>query len=672
MSVLIHRAATQLAALAALAALLLVAGLASPAAAQEPAPATSDDPWFLADALITRIDGDWQTRREVYLDRGSVSIRANAMLLELHALAALSGHEGAARQDARLPGLVRFFTTPPVVVYKNTKKRQVAHFPHTPAWTSVFTTNSEKATLHPSADAIIARALATAWRARDVAGLPLEDSQRIQKVVGEVARGSWYKAPRRAENQINWNADIYAANLEVNGDRSGLPEFRAHLKWFVDHAFKRAYRGGSSNLSRGYGFRYLPQHNGGSANAVDTVEYANLVHSALGFYVTAVRAGMRPLSGSQIARLRAWSRHVLLGTWTHAGYLNWDTGLSTGRRHIRQYWGFALDSLVRSAGPGALLGTAGQRDHVRYVAERGLRTFQRDAWAGTGPLPKATSFDAPNGFPSGTRSAVITVLRFAIVGAALDVRLPATTPRALGNAYSHDREMGRLAISTPRYNGAIIRPVNQHEGGIDLVRLFDAQQRPLMTLGGGSSSGAAAGLRLTRGGAPILDSQTGSNWRWRVPSMRVAADRRNRSGTFSALTAEATMRSAKASITARHRFESSAIETTYAVRRGKATAATVRLPVWGAESSIEVVRGARLEGKRITRTSGVLLLRIQTPDGGKMLVALRGVPRKATVVVTRYRRSGKAPAGAREVRVRFALRDKMTVKRRIAIVPAAG
>lgn len=659
-------------ALLVLLAALLLCCAAAPSADAQQAPSTGEDPWALADALVTRIDRDWQDRRQVYLDRGSVSIRANAMLLELHALAALAGHTGPARQDARLPGLIRFFTTPPVVVYRNTKKRATAHFPHTPAWSSVFTTNSEKATLHPSADAIIARALATAWRARDVAGVPLEDSQRIQKVVGEVARGQWYKAPRRAENQINWNADVYASNLEVNGDRSGLPEYRAHLKWFVDTFFKRAYRGGSSNLSRGYGFRYLPQNDGGPANSVDTVEYANLVNSALGFYTTAVRAGMRPLNGRQIARLQAWSRHVLFGTWTHAGYLNWDSGLGSSRRHIRQYWGFSLDSLVRASGPGALLGTTRQRSYVRYLAERGLRTFRTQAWDGTGPLPRATSFDAPNGFPSGTRSAMITVLRFAIVGAALDVRLPATSPRSLGNVYSHDNDMGRLAISTTRYNTAVIRPVTQAEGGVDLVRLFDGAQRPLMTLGGGSSSGAATGLRLTRGGAPVLDLQTGSNWRWRVPSTSVSPGRRNRSGTFGSLTATAAMRNrdAKASISVRHRFTTTAIETSYAIRRGKATAATVRVPVWGAGSTIELLRGAVVRGKQVRRTSGALLIRATTPDGARMLVSLRGVPSRARIVVTRYRRSGKAPDGARELRIRFALRDNRRITRRIAVLPA--
>ncbi|MDO9356219.1 MAG: hypothetical protein Q7T55_21150, partial [Solirubrobacteraceae bacterium] len=627
--------------------------------------------WNLPDQLVARLDEQWQKNRQLYLDRGGVSIRANAMLMELHALAALAGHEGASRQDARLPGLVKLFTTPPVVVYKTTTKRSTASFPHTPAWESVYRADSEKAVLHPSADAIIARALAVAWRARDVAGLPLEDSQRIQQVVGAVARGSWYKAPSRAENQINWNSDVYAANLEVTGDRSNLPDYRAHLKWFVDHAFKIAYKRGSSNLSRGYGFRYLPQYEGGSANKVDTVEYANLVHSTLGFYATAVRAGMRPLRGDQVAKLRAWSRHILFGTWTHSGYLNWDSGLGTSRRHLRQYWAFALDSLVRASGPGALLGTSADRAYVRYIAEQGLELFKRNGWDGTGPLPTATSFDAPNGFPSGTRSPLITPLRFAVIAASLDVRLPATAPRAMGNMYSHDSEFGRLAISTPSYNLAVIKPVSQGEGGLEPTRLFDARQRPLTVLGAGGFGGPSPGLRLQRYGSTVLEDQPGTQKGRAVPGMSVAGNRRNRSGLFKTMKAGGTMRAGSASIAAEHTFARDAIETKYKVSRGAATSITMRMPVWGRESTVDLLRGARVSGKRIIRTSGAILIRGTTSDGGVMLVAFRGIPNRASIVVVRHDKSSRAPQGARELRITFKADKGMTLERRIAVVAAA-
>ena len=632
---------------------------------------TTNDPWSLPDRLVERLDGQWMKNRQVYLDRGNVSIRANAMLLELHAMAALAGHSGSSRRDDRLPGLVRLFTSAPVYVTFTKTKRTTASFPHTPAFESVYRADSANAPLHPSADAIVMRALATAWRARDVAGLSLEASQRIEQVVGSVARGKWYRAPTRAENQINWNADVYQANLEVNGDRNQLPDYRAHLKWFIDHADRRAYKGGSTNLSRGDGFRYLPQHDGGSANKVDTVEYANLVHSALGFYTAAVRAGMRPLNGKQIAALRAWSQHILFGTWTHAGYLNWDSGLGSARRHIMQYWGFALDALVRSSGPGALLGDDKQRAYVRYVADQGLELFRRIGWDGTGPLPAATAFDAPNSFPSGTRSPLISPLRFAVIAASLDVRLPGVTARAMGNTYAHDSEFGRLVVSTPSYNTAVIKPVAQGEGGLEPSRLFDSSQRPLTVLGAGGFGGPAPGLRLQRGGATVLDVQPGTQVSRRVPSIAVAGNRRNRAGTFSKLTARGTVRTKNAAIAVRHLFTSTAIETTYRVKRGPGSSITLRMPVWGSDSTIEMLRGAEVNGKRITRKSGALLMRGTTIDGGVMLVSFRGLPAKATVVVVRHGRSSRAPQGARELRIRFKAKASTTIRRRIAVVAGA-
>lgn len=637
--------------------------LTGPASAQTPV-----DNWTLPDRLVERLDTSWSPSRGAYVDRGGISIRANAMLMEVHALAALAGHTGSARRDDRLPALVRLFTTSPVYVTSTKTKRGTASFPHVPAWESVYTRDSERAVLHPSADAIIARSLATAWRARLVAELPAEDTERIQRTIGAVAAGPWYSAPTRAENQINWNTDVYAADLEVNGNRRRLPDYRAHLKWFIDHAFKPAYKGGSSNLSRGYGFRYLPQVKGGGANQVDTLEYANLVHSSLGFYATAVRAGMRPLSGSQVRRLQAWTRHILYGTWTHAGYLNWDTGLGTSRRHIQQYWAFALDGLVKASGPGGLVATPRQRDYVRQLAEQGLALYSRIGWDGRGAFPGPTSFDAPNGFPKGTRSSLITPLRFAIIAAELDVRLPGTQPRAMPNTYSHDGEFGRLAVSTPRYNTAVIKPVSQGEGGLEPSRLFDSLQRPLTTLGAGSFGGPAPGIRLSRFGNPILDTQPGTQRRGRVPSLG-AGGRRNSAGTFTSLGVAGAVRSGSSAIRVRHTFSRSAIATSYRITRGRATILTMRMPVWGRDSTISVLRGATVRnGRVIRRGSGTLLIRGTTADGASMLVAFRGIPSRARIRVVRIGKVGRAPAGTRQLEISFRPAAQSTLQRRIAIV----
>ena len=64
-------------------------------------------------------------------------------------------------------------------------------------------------------------------------------------------------------------------------------------------------------------------------------------------YEDALRAGMKPLAGVQQQTLRAWARRALPAYWTHAGYLNWDTGLYLLRWHLARYWAW---SAGRAAG----------------------------------------------------------------------------------------------------------------------------------------------------------------------------------------------------------------------------------------------------------------------------------------------------------------------------------
>ncbi|MBJ7471185.1 MAG: hypothetical protein JHD16_07775, partial [Solirubrobacteraceae bacterium] len=226
-------------------------------------------------------------------------------------------------------------------------------------------------------------------------------------------------------------------------------------------------------------------------------------------------------------------------------------------------------------------------------------------------------------------------------------------------------------VSTRSYNLGVIKPVAQGEGGLEPSRLFDSTQRPLTVLGAGGFGGPSPGLRLQRGGATVIDIQPGTSKGGRVPGMAVAGNRRNRAGTFRTLTAGATMRSGKASVAVRHSFASAAFETSYRVRRGAGTSATLRMPVWGSGSKIELLRGAELRGKKIVRTSGAILFRGTTPDGGVMLVAYRGVPSNARLVVVRHGRSSRAPQGARELRIRFRVPASTTIKRRVAIVANA-
>jgi hypothetical protein len=635
-------------------------------------PDPSTEHWLLADRLSARLDSVWLKHRAVYGGSGNISIRMNAMLLELHAMAALSGHTGAARKDDRVTPLVQFFTTAPVVVRKTLRHRSTGVFPHTPAFEAVFTRSSSHAVLHPSADAIVARALLAAWRAREIVGMPLEDQQRLAKVIHDVAYGRFYRTGQRAENQINWNADVAEANFVINGDGGSLKQYRSQLIWFADHTVEKFSKNGATNLSPGGAFRYAPEYSAEyGVNQFETVEYANLVHGALGFYGRAVKGGMRPLGATRLYRLKRWSKHILFGTWTQAGYPNWDSGLGTKRRHIRQYWGFALDSLMRASEPGGLTGTADQRAYVHRIAENGLALFLRTAWDGLGALPGPTEFGAPNGFPEATNNPIMAPLRFAIIGASLDDRLGDVAAKTPPSMFSDDRTAGRLAVSTPVYNTAVLRKGSGPEGGLEPTRLFDGLQRPLTLLASDSTEGPAPGLRLTRAGSTVVDTQPGSSHqKLRAPYISVSPARRNQSAPFTQLSGSGTVRRGKTSVSVRELFSHGAITTSYGIHRGKSTTALLRMPVWGRDSTVVPVDGAYSNFRR--SDNGRLAFRATTQAGASMTIAFTGVPQSATIAVVPYRPSARAPSGVRQIQIRFKTGGTTRVARRITVDAASA
>jgi len=103
------------------------------------------------------------------------------------------------------------------------------------------------------------------------------------------------------------------------------------------------------NLGPGYSFHYRPDHRARASSNVDTPEYANIVVEALSYYDRALALGMTPLPVVQVRRLRAWALRLLAGSWTHAGYLNWDTSRGLKRWHSGQYWAFAQQGLLAIA-----------------------------------------------------------------------------------------------------------------------------------------------------------------------------------------------------------------------------------------------------------------------------------------------------------------------------------
>jgi len=582
-----------------------------------------------------------------------VSLRTNAMMLELHSLAALAGHTGLARQDARIKPLVKLFTSDPVYVTKTARKKPAhLHYPHTPAWEGTYTSNSKKASLNPQNDAKAARALLAAWRSRKQSRLSTHYAKRIQRTVKAVASGRWYKHLGRAKNQINWNTEIFAANFEINGDKSQLPLYSHHLKWFIDQIGKPSTTR-IQNLSRGYGFRFYPLVPRSKKNGIDTVEYANIVYSTVGFYDTAVRAGMKPLDSKRISRLRNWSKHILFGTWTHAGYPNWDSGLGHKRRHISSYAGYSLDGLVRGSRSKSLLGSSKQQNYVKYLATTGVSLFKQTQWGSSGELLKSTNFGSPNGFKNATATDDNPPLIFVITGINTELYLGKNRSLRQPNSYSYDRDMGRLAVSTPYYNTAIISPNIYGEGGIEPTRIFDRQQRPVTTIAAGKPGAPATKVELKQGSQLLLSTQPGLYGQPNSNKLYLNRRYQNKAGVFKSMSAFGKASANGQSITLKHSFTDRQIVTSYKIKPGAASKAVISLPIWSKRSLVKITAGVSGRGSHRTANGKQLKFEFKTSDGATGKASFRGIPRGAHISIQRTNRKKQAYRGAKALKIAF-------------------
>ena len=93
---------------------------------------------------------------------------------------------------------------------------------------------------------------------------------------------------------------------------------------------------------------------------------------------------------------------------------------------------------------------------------------------------------------------------------AIDAGLGKKTSATPPPLYSYDPDIGRLAVTTPNYNTAVVA-VNQNAfpyGGLDLARLYDGQQEVAANIGGRPP--AAFGLLVRDvGGRRVTASQVG-------------------------------------------------------------------------------------------------------------------------------------------------------------------
>jgi len=355
-------------------------------------------------------------------------------MLLTHAIAAQTGHDGPTRRDARARILVDRLTAPPVWLGAAGTGRLST------CWSRDLDRVKPQ---HPSLEPKVAEALARAWRAREQLGLASAAVARIESLVTTCARSAAWRHVRVA-NQINWNAELYASASVVSGSAGLLRhEYRRQLAAFA--ADRR-------NWGAGFQFHYQPKEPETAGINLDSPEYANIVVHALGHYDEALRRGMRPLPGGSMRRLRAWVRRLLAGSWTHAGYLNWDTGKGRRRWHSAQYWAFAQQGLLAIATSPRFWAERRYGRWAKALFDRGLELYERRAAANGGLAPKHMFgvHTLMEEFDCFCARMIANAARAVALG--LGSR-PAQEPPPL---YAFDPDTGRLAVTTPRYSTAIV------------------------------------------------------------------------------------------------------------------------------------------------------------------------------------------------------------------------
>lgn len=572
---------------------------------------TAADYWALADRVMDRMDRRWRESEGAYSPVASpVSTSANATLLTVHATAALLGHEGESRNDLRAVSLVNQLVATPAPWRGVKFARNGDKMFHRPGWTQSL--RNGRAHQDKAIDPKVAEALALAHRAGDTLGLDQAVRDKIVDQVDRCARGSFFRYPNVRLNQINWNCELYALASELTGDPELLlRDFRRHVENFCSHATRPEHRGGTPNLGAGWKFTYLPKAPRLDRLNLDSAEYANETIHFILFHRQARAAGMTPLSGHSRRVLEAWVERTLLGYWTHAGYLNWDTGFGLRRAHTGKTWMLAYQGLLAIALSPEFHHYESYGGWAKSFYDSGLALYDR--WLDTARDRQDFLVDpslfglAQRGQDASARSlfaARVAANAVRAVSQGLD-QVRAKTPPPL---YSFDPDDGRVAITTPAYSTALL-PRNHRAvgyGGLEPARLMDGRGNVAGTLGGNTPS--SFGLRVrTAAGGTLADSQSGETEkpgerprieivhrkgrsRRRITQNAARYPRYPYAGKFDALETNGTVRRSGVEIRTRHVFLPESIELAWTIvaRGERARRWEACFPSWGGDAEVLV------------------------------------------------------------------------------------
>ena len=568
-------------------------------------PLSEADYWRFADWLQPEMDKLWIESDGSY----TTDSRIAASGLATHAIAALQGHDGACRRDERARRLAArlcesppWRPTPASGPTKHTDPRSESQR-HAPGWVSNI--RKSGSTQHITVDPKVARALYYAWRARDQLSLSPQLVAQIVARVRATAFSPFFRYPNIRLNQINFAAELAASTASMTGDSTLLRrDYRRQLGRFLDGARRTVRPWNTTNLSPSYSFHRNPFAKAGNRQNIESNEYACIVMDVIYYYEQAKRAGMSSLSAGQARTLRAWVKRALPAYWTHAGYLNWDTGLYLYRWHLSRYWAWSCQGLLAIASSQNFV-DEDQRRWAKYIFDRSLDLYERlcQRWLPDDRRePGSSLYGITTKFSEGPH---FELARFQALAAEAVLRglgeKPAIEPPPL---YAFDPQIGRLTVSTPAYNTAIVTTSNDAfpYGGIDLARLFDGRQRVVSHIGGRAP--AAMGLVVRDGRNAIVAASQRS--RVTLPSgnlpLKLTKSPRGRvfhgsrypanpyaGGFTDHLEAEGFVDRSGVQFRSRYRFYADRIQIGWRITRSRtdALSAEALLPSWGNDAAID-------------------------------------------------------------------------------------
>ena len=351
---------------------------------------------------------------------------------------------------------------------------------------------------------------------------------------------------------------------------------------------------------------------------------------------------MPALNASARHVMREWITRVISGYWTHAGYMNWDSGLGFNRWHQGKKLGLTQEALVGLASSDSLLPNAKWGQWAKSMLDNGFDFYDRLSQRSKDGLVDPVLFEVTK-VPQGDGSARLAAARIqANAARAVDAGLGAKTSATPPPLYAYDPDIGRLAVTTPTYNTAVVA-VNQNAfpyGGLDLARLYDGRQEVAANIGGrppasfGLLVRDVAGRRVTatqlgrarivRGVSPLRLTKAPRG----AGAISSAAVGRAYAGPFSDLRATGTAATRELSLRVTHRFTRDWIQTNWTATRRAGNArytADVLFPSWRGDGTAGVVAvlrdGSRASvGTRVIALEKIAYLWVRSEHSGYVVV----------------------------------------------------